>query len=149
MKLEKINRFLNLKNIAVIGVSRSGKGFGLSIYNHLKQQGYSVYAVNRKGGFSGNIKLYNSLFDIGQNIEGIVTVVPPPETESTVQGAHDLGIKNVWMQLGSESKNAIDFCEANDINLIYKECVLMFAEPVNSIHRFHRWINKISGKYPG
>ncbi len=149
MKLEKINRFLNLKNIAVVGVSRSGKGFGLSIYNHLKQQGYSVYAVNRKGGFSGNIKLYNSLFDIGQNIEGIVTVVPPPETESTVQGAHDLGIKNVWMQLGSESKNAIDFCEANDINLIYKECVLMFAEPVKSIHRFHRWINKISGKYPG
>ena len=149
MKLEKINRFLNLKNIAVVGVSRSGKGFGSSIYNHLKQQGYSVYAVNRKGGFSGNIKLYNSLFDIGQNIEGIVTVVPPPETESTVQGAHDLGIKNVWMQLGSESKNAIDFCEANDINLIYKECILMFAEPVNSIHRFHRWINKISGKYPG
>lgn len=144
MKLEKINRFLNLKNIAVVGVSRSGKGFGLSIYNHLKQQGYSVYAVNRKGGFSGNIKLYNSLFDIGHNIEGIVTVVPPPETESTVQGAHDLGIKNVWMQLGSESKNAIDFCEANDINLIYKECVLMFAEPVKSIHRFHRWINGVS-----
>lgn len=148
MKAESIKKFLELKNIAVIGVSRSKSGFGLAVYEHLKKNGYTVFAVNRKGGFSGNTKLYNSLFEIGQKIDGIITVVPPAETEIVVQAAFDLGILNVWMQLGSDSQNAIDFCENKKMNLINKECILMFAEPVKSIHSFHRWINKIIGKYP-
>ena len=52
MKSESIKAFLKLKNIAIIGVSRKGEGFGASIYNHLKNNGYTVFAVNRIGGFS-------------------------------------------------------------------------------------------------
>ncbi len=146
--MENILKFLALKKIAVIGVSRSKSGFGIAVYEHLKNNGYNVYAINRKGGFSGNTKLYTSLFEIEQRIDGIVTVVPPTETEIVIQAAHDLEIMNVWMQLGSESKNAIDFCNSKGMNVISKECILMFAEPVKSIHKFHRWINKITGKYP-
>lgn len=148
MKIESIQTFLKLKNIAVVGVSISGKGFGLSVYNHLKDNGYSVFAVNRKGGFSNNIKLYDSLLKIEKEIEGIVTVVPPLETESIVKEALDLGVKNIWMQQGSESEKAIEFCNKNEINVIHGECILMFAEPVKSIHSFHRWVNKLIGKYP-
>ena len=148
MSIDSINSFLKLKNIAVIGVSISTKGFGAAVYNQLKDGGYTVFAVNRKGGFSNSIKLYESLFKIEQNIDGIVTVVPPRETEIVIQQAKDLGINNIWMQQGSESKNAIEFCEQNKINYVAKECILMFAGPVKSIHRFHRFINKISGKYP-
>ena len=64
MKSESIKTFLKLKNIAIVGVSRKGEGFGASIYNHLKDNGYTVFAVNRIGGFANNIKLYNSLFQI-------------------------------------------------------------------------------------
>ena len=103
MKSESIQAFLKLKNIAIIGVSRKGEGFGASVYNHLKNNGYRVFAVNRIGGFSNNIKLYTSLFQINQQIDGIITIVPPAETESIVQSAHDLGIKHIWMQQGSES----------------------------------------------
>lgn len=145
---ESIKKFLELKNIAVVGVSRSKSGFGLAVYDHLKKNGYTVFSINRKGGFSGNTKLYTSLFEIEQKIDGIVTVVPPTETEIVIQAAHDLEIMNVWMQLGSESKNAIDFCNSKGMNVISKECILMFAEPVKSIHKFHRFINKITGKYP-
>ena len=148
MLAENIKNFISLKNIAVVGVSRSKSGFGLAVYEHLKNNGYSVYAINRKGGFSGHTKLYTSLFEIEQKIDGIVTVVPPTETEIVIQAAHDLEIKNVWMQLGSESKNAIDFCNSKGMNVISKECILMFVEPVNSIHKFHRWVYKLTGKYP-
>jgi len=147
-KGQAIKSFLNLKTIAVIGVSRSKSGFGLAVYDHLKKNGYTVFPVNRKGGYSGNTKLYTSLFDIGQKIDGIVTVIPASETEIVVQEAFDLGINNIWMQLGSESQNAIDFCESKKMNSIYKECILMYAEPVNSVHKFHRWIYKLTGKYP-
>jgi uncharacterized protein len=148
MKSESIKSFIQLKNIAVVGVSRTGKGFGASVYNHLKDNGYTVFAVNRIGGFSNNIKLYTSLFKIDHPIEGIITIVPPIETEEVIHVANDLNIKNVWMQQGSSSKNAIDFCKEKGINYVTDECILMFVEPVKSIHKFHRWINKLTGKYP-
>ncbi len=148
MKSESIQAFLKLKNIAVIGVSRSTKGFGVAVYNHLKHNGYTVFAVNRKGGFSNSIKLYESLFKIEQQIDGIITIIPPGETEIIIQQAKDLGIDNIWMQQGSQSKNAIEFCEKNKMNYVSDECILMFAEPVKSIHKIHRWVNKITGKYP-
>lgn len=148
MKSESIKSFLGLKNIAVIGVSSKGKGFGVAVYNHLKDNGYTTFGVNKNGGFSNSTKLYNSLAMIDNNIDGVITVVPPAETEIVVQQANSLGIKNIWMQQGSESKNAIDFCNQNGIDVVHNECIMMFVEPVKSIHKFHRWINKITGKYP-
>lgn len=148
MELSTIQSFTNLKNIAVIGVSSKGKGFGVAVYNHLKNNGYNVFGINKNGGFSNNIKLYNSLAMIENGIDGVVTVVPPAETEIVVQEANELGIKHIWMQQGSESINAIEFCKENGIQYVSGECIMMFVEPVKSIHRFHRWINKIAGKYP-
>lgn len=148
MDLSTIQAFTKLKNIAVVGVSSKGNGFGVSVYNHLKNNGYNVLAINKNGGFSNNIKLYNSLAMLDIKIDGIVTVVPPAETEIVVQEAKELGIKQIWMQQGSESKNAMEFCKDNGIQFISGECIMMFVEPVNSIHKFHRWINKIIGKYP-
>ncbi len=148
MKSESIKSFLELKNIAVVGVSSKSKGFGIAVYNHLKDNGYTVFGVNKNGGFSNSIKLYNSLSTIEHKIDGIVTVVPPGETEIVVQEANELGIKNIWMQQGSESNNAISFCNDKGINIVHNECIMMFVEPVKSIHGLHRWINKIIGKYP-
>lgn len=148
MQKETTESFLKLKNIAVIGVSSKSKGFGVAVYNHLKDNGYTVFAVNKNGGYSGNIKLYNTLAMIDQKVDGIITVVPPSETEIVLQEANELGIKNIWMQQGSESVNALEFCKENNIDVVHNECIMMFVEPVKSIHSFHRWINKIVGKYP-
>jgi hypothetical protein len=148
MKGESIKSFLQLKNIAVVGVSSKGTGFGVSVYDHIKNNGYKVYAVNRMGGFSRETKLYNSLSQIDDRVDGIITVVPPGETEIVVQQAKELGIKNIWMQQGSQSNSAIEFCKENDINVVDGECIMMFVEPVKSLHSFHRWINKLVGKYP-
>lgn len=52
------------------------------------------------------------------------------------------------MQQGSESQAAIDFCKENKIDYVSGECIMMFSEPVQSIHRFHRGIWKLIGKYP-
>ena len=148
MQNESIKSFLNQKNIAVIGVSSKNRGFGVSVYRHLKNNGYTVFGVNKNGGFSDSVKLYNSISMIDDKIDGVITVVPPSETEIVVQEANSLGIKNIWMQQGSESKNAIKFCDENGISLVHNECIMMFVEPVKSIHSFHRWLNKLVGKYP-
>ncbi len=143
-----IESFIRLKNIAVVGVSSKGNGFGTAVYNHLKDNGYNVFAVNKNGGFWKDVKLYNSLSSIKNNLDGVITVVPPSETEIVVKEAKESGIKFIWMQQGSESDNAVKYCKENGMQVISGECILMFVEPVKSIHSFHRWINKLTGKYP-
>lgn len=145
---KSIDNFLNRKNIAVIGVSSKGKGFGVVVYFHLKKNGYNVFGVNKNGGKIENENLYRSLSEIPHKIESVITVIPPMETEKIVKEIDSLGINQVWMQQGSESKSAIEFCLSKGMNVITRECILMFAEPVKSIHSFHRWIYKILGKYP-
>lgn len=145
---DTIRNFISQKNIAVVGVSSSGKGFGAAVFNHLKGNGYNAFPVNINGGNYQQEKLYKNLTEIKDSIDGVVTVVPPAETEKVLHEVVQLGIKNVWMQQGSESKNAIEFCNEQKLNAVYGECILMFAEPVKSIHGFHRWIWKLIGKYP-
>ena len=148
MKSNSIKTFLQLKTIAVVGVSSKGTGFGVSVYDHIKNNGYKVYAVNKNGGFSRETKLYNSLLQIDDHIDGVITVVPPAETELVIQQAKQLDIKNIWMQQGSQSDSAIQFCKENKMNVVDGECIMMFVEPVKSIHSFHRFINRLIGKYP-
>lgn len=148
MKSDSIKTFLSQKNIAVVGVSSKGKGFGVSVYNHLKERNYNVIPINNNGGEIDDQKLFPSLNSVSEKIDGIVTVVPPSETEKVVKEAKELGINKIWMQQGSESKAAIDFCIENKIDYVSGECIMMFSEPVQSIHRFHRAIWKLIGKYP-
>jgi hypothetical protein len=39
-------------------------------------------------------------------------------------------------------------CEQLGLDVVHGQCILMFAEPVASLHKFHRWIWKIVGKIP-
>jgi len=54
--------------------------------------------------------------------------------------------EKVWMQQGSQSKVAEEYCAENGIDCISNECILMFAEPAGFIHRVHRRIWSIAGK---
>ncbi|MGQ9642465.1 MAG: CoA-binding protein [Ignavibacterium sp.] len=146
--IKSIDNFLNQKNIAVIGVSSNEKGFGAAVYFHLKKNGYNVFGVNKNGGKIEDEKLYKSLTEIPHKSESVVTVIPPGETEKTIREIYLLGINQVWMQQGSESKSAIEFCVLKGTNVIASECIMIFTEPVKSIHSSHRWIYKILGKYP-
>lgn len=148
MKINLIRNFLEQKSIAVIGVSTTGKGFGVSVYNHLKDRNYNVFAVNPKGGKINGENIETTLSIIAHKIDAVITVVPPAETEKIVLEAKESGINKIWMQQGSESEKAINFCKENNIDCIAGECIMMFSEPVTSIHRFHRGINKLFGKYP-
>lgn len=143
-----IESFLSQKRVAVVGVSRSGRKFGAAIYRELQAKGYKTFAVNQKGGAAGEIPLYANLTSIPEPVDGIVTVIPPRETDEVVDEAIRAGIKHIWMQQGSKSEKAAQSCRENGINVVPGECILMFLEPVTSIHRLHRWIWRLLGKAP-
>ena len=143
-----IDDFLSCKKLAIVGVSRSGSKFGNSIYKELTAKGYKLYPVNAYADKINNVVCYPDLKSIPEKIDGIITVVLPAETEKVVQQAISLGIKQIWMQQGSESDSAVQYCEENNVNVIFRECILMFAEPLSIGHKIHRWIWGIIGKLP-
>jgi uncharacterized protein len=56
--------------------------------------------------------------------------------------------RRVWMRQGSESEDAITFCDAHGVDAVHHQCIPMFAEPAAGFHRFHRGIRALFGRLP-
>ena len=126
MDEETIIRFLDKKNIfAVVGASRDPEKYGYQVYKDLKEAGYKIYPVNPNADEILGNKCYPSLEKLPVIPDVVDVVVPPKITEQIVKKCKDLRIKKVWMQPGSESKEAIRFCEDNGIDIIYGVCVMV------------------------
>lgn len=125
-----IDDFLAQRTLAVVGVSREGKGFGSMAYEELKAKGYRVFPVNPNAESIGGERCYPSLSALPELVGGVVVVVPPAQTEQVVRDAAAAGIERVWMQQGAESEAAIRFCEENGISVVHGECILMLSEPI-------------------
>lgn len=145
---EAVENFLRCKSVAVVGVSRNKKKFGCAVYKHLKERNFKTFPINPNINHVDSDKCFPRLADVKEKIDGVVLVVKPQASEKVVKEATDLGIKSIWFQQGSSSDEAVKYCEANNISFVSNECIMMYTEPVESIHKFHRWLWKIFGKLP-
>jgi len=143
-----INDFLSQEKLAVVGISRNSKKMGNAIFEELTKKKYKVYPVHPQAETLEGARCYPSLSALPEAVGGVVVVVPPEQTEVVIRDAHQAGIRKVWLQQGAESPKAIEFCEQNGMSVIHGECILMYAEPQESIHKFHRWVKGIFGKLP-
>ncbi len=146
--LSLITEFISQRNLALVGISRSGRKFGNSIFRDLSAKGYSIYPVHPEASKIQGMPCYASILELSDKVGGVILVIPPAETEKVVRDIVKAGIPRVWMQQGSESVEAIRYCEKNGVKVIRGECILMFAEPAAFPHRAHRWIRQLFGKLP-
>lgn len=143
-----VEDFISQKNIAVIGVSRKKTKFGNAIYKEMKKKDYKVFPVNPNcSDFEGD-KCYPNLSSIPENIDGVVINIPPQKAVDVLKDVNGAGIKRVWLQQGSQSDEAVKYCEDNNINCVSNECIIMFTKPLGFVHRVHKWIWKVMGKLP-
>jgi predicted CoA-binding protein len=147
-KKTEVEMILSKQVMAVVGVSKNPQKFGSQVYLNLKSKGYTVYGVNPGLSTFDGDKIYGTINELPDTVEAIVTVVPPAITSIVVKEVHAKGIKAVWMQQGSESQEAIDFCQTNGITVIHNQCVMMFVPPVSGIHSLHRGFKKLFGGLP-
>lgn len=140
--------FMSEKALAIAGVSRSGQKFGNSIMKELGAKGYTVYPVHPQADEIDGHACAHSLGELTQPVGGVIIVVKPEQAIHVVRDAHAAGIRRVWFQQGSQSNEAIEFCRQNGIDVVSQLCILMFAEPVESIHKFHRFLKRVFGTMP-
>jgi len=137
--------FLNENSLAVIGISRT-RGFGNAVFGELKNKGYRGFPISTTVDLVDGERCFRTLDELPEQVGGVVTVVPPAETEKIVADCTRLGILRIWMQRGSESPAAIRLAEENGLAVVHHACILMYAQPT-SLHRVHAWLAKLFGKY--
>jgi uncharacterized protein len=142
-----ITKFLDQKTLAIVGVSRSEKKFSNRLYKVLKSKGYQLFGINPNTDSIDGESCFSNIQSLPQQVNAVVIVVPPNQTEKVVKDAVAAGINHIWIQQGAESPGAIDFCKKNGINVIHNHCILMFAEP-SLPHKCHRYVWKALGKLP-
>ena len=113
------------KHIAIIGVSERTEKFGFKIFRDLIKAGFNITGVNPRGMEVLGRKIYKNIKDINTPIDMIITIVPPEVTEKVVQDAIELGIKQIWMQPGSESPAAINKAESSGIIVRHDACFMV------------------------
>ncbi len=146
--LASIDSFLFPKKLAIIGASRNPKKFGRHVYDALKEKGFTVYGVNPNAENLNGDPCYRDIASLPADIDRVFIVTAPEKTAENVRMALDKGIKNIWIQRRSDTDEALELLKDTDVNLIYNQCILMYAAPVKGPHKFHRFLNKIFGKYP-
>ena len=142
-----VDQFLAQKCLALAGASRSGKKFGNTILKTLTDKAYDISPVHPEASEIDGHKCYPTVSGLPSSVVGLVLVVPPNQCEALVRQAVAAGIKNVWMQQGSGSPEAVKLCQDNEINVVQGQCILMFAQPTG-VHKAHRWLLGLMGKLP-
>lgn len=126
MVLEKL-KSKNVK-IALIGASNDKEKFGNKIYLDLKLKGYDVIPINPKEEIIEGDRTYPSLNKMNKLPDIVNFVVPPPIAMKVAQDAVKLGIKYLWFQPGSESKELESWLNnATEIKYLIKSCIMVEA----------------------
>jgi len=132
MDIDTIKKFLNHENqIGFVGATKQKEKWGYKKFKELKDAGFRVYPINPKYDEIYGEKCYSSLNSLigflNNKPDLVITVIPPEVTEKVVEQCKEFGINKIWMQPGSESKKAIDFCEENNIEVVHGVCIVVDA----------------------
>ena len=117
--------FFSNKSYAVCGSFKDESKFAYRILKMYLAKGYKVFPINPSLKIVEGLTCYKSILDIPEEVDAVSIVTPPAVTERIVQECCKKGVKYIWIQPGAESKTAVDFCDKNDIKVIYDSCVLL------------------------
>ncbi len=147
-KKAAIQDFFSQPVLAVAGVSRDPRKFGNLTYRELKAKGRRVLALNPNVQTAEGDPCYPSLKDLPEQVGGLIVVTKPAVTEQLVRDAAESGIRHIWLQSGSETRAAVQFCQEHGMNVIFGECVMMYIPGTAFPHQIHKFVKEVFGGRP-
>ena len=150
--IAEVRDFLNLRRIALVGVSRDPKDFSRMLFREMCDKGYDMVPVNPAAGELETRRCFTRVQEIHPPVEGVLLMTPPRNTAGVVKDCAEAGIRRVWMHRGggqgSASPDAVDFCHKHGIHLVEGYCPFMFLPHTPFFHRVHGFFLKLTGSYP-
>lgn len=143
-----IDHFLDCKTIAIAGASRDEKSFSAQVAKQLSKIGYNLWYINPQfKPEEAENKRVQSVAMLPDEVNHLLVLTPKAQTELVLQQAIAKGIKDVWIQQQSETPQALQLAQQNQLNTVHHQCIFMFTEP-EGIHKFHRGIKRFFGTLP-
>jgi predicted CoA-binding protein len=152
VSLNAVQNFLVQKRIAMVGISRKRPDIGASLFEEFTKLGYEILPVNPSAPEILGHRCYARVQDIQPAPDAALLLTSPAVTNSVVRDCAEAGVRHVWMYRGggqgAVSTEAVEFCRAQGIEVVPGQCPFMYLNPVHGVHRFHRFLFKITGQYP-
>ena len=122
---DEIKKFYNLKNIAVVGMSKNQEKPSHFVPEYLIKNGYNIIPVNPTTEEILERKSYKRVSEIKEDVD-IVDIFR--KSEDIVPVVEDLlrkkNIKVIWLQKGIFNQHAKEIANKNGIEFVYNRCML-------------------------
>jgi len=111
--------------IAVVGANNHVSKYGFVIYRDLKRKGFKVFPVNPSTTEVDGDKSYARISDLPEKPTIVNFVTHPQVTRKILEECLRQGLKNVWLQPGSESPEILEFIQQNGFNYLANACIMV------------------------
>ena len=143
-----IEEFLQLRRIALFGMSRSSLSFSRMVAKDLLRRGYDIVPVNPNAEEIDGLRCLSDVAAVDPMPDAAVIMLAKERSASAVATCAEAGIQRVWLQRGSETLDALAIADEKNMLVVPGECILMHLPDTGLIHRIHRGIDKLTGRYP-
>ena len=121
---EQIKKFYQLKNIAVVGMSKNPEKAAHYVPKYLSEKGYNIIPVNPTTDEILGKKCYSELSDIPEHIDIVDVFRPSEQALSVISEAIKLKPKVIWLQEGIHNIEAESLAQKAGIEVVFNRCML-------------------------
>lgn len=120
-----IKKFLEQKNVAVVGSFRNEQKVAYKIVKQLLSKGRNVFPVNPNVKEVAGVKCYQTISDLPEGIDFVNFVTPPEVTKKLLDECKNKGIKMVWFQPGASNDDVIKYAESLGMEIVHSVCLMV------------------------
>ena len=121
---EEIIEILNLKKVAVIGMSKHQEKAAHFVPKYLLENGFDIIPVNPNSDEILNKKCYKEINDIKDDIDIVDVFRPSEDVLSFVKDAIKKNPKVIWLQEGIHNEEAENLAREYGIDVVFNRCML-------------------------
>jgi predicted CoA-binding protein len=121
---EQIKKFYELKNIAVVGMSKNPEKAAHYVPKYLTERGYNIIPVNPAADEILGKKCYHELSEISERIDIVDVFRPSEQILPVINDAIKLKPKVIWLQEGIHNLEAESIAQKAGIEVVFNRCML-------------------------
>ena len=121
---EEIIEILNLKKVAVIGMSKHQEKAAHFVPKYLSENGFDIIPVNPNSDEILNKKCYKEINDIKDDIDIVDVFRPSEDVLQFVKDAIKKNPKVIWLQEGIHNEEAENLAREYGIDVVFNRCML-------------------------
>ena len=132
------------KVFCLFGMSRTKGKFGNALHEHLTKHGFRLYPIHPEADEVQGVQAYREVGALPEPVEGAIICLPPAQALEAVRACAEAGIREVFLQQGSESDEVLALCKERGLHTYYKSCAILNSRPTG-FHAIHGFFAKIFG----